>query len=47
MVTVDLHVVLSTESCIVTGEPRFWGDVRENGKDKLVWEFEDWKNGME
>jgi len=26
---------------MATGELRLWGDVRENGKDKLAWELED------
>jgi len=47
MVIVDLHIILSAESCIVTSESRLWGDVRENRKDKFVWELEDCKNGME
>jgi len=47
VVIVDLHIILGAESCVVTGEPRFWGDVVENGKDKLIWEFEDCKNAME
>ena len=29
-----------TELCIVAGELRFWRDVKENGKDEFVWEFE-------
>jgi len=41
MVIVDLHIILNTKSCLVIGEPRLWGDVKENGKDKLVWELED------
>jgi len=44
---VDIHVVLDTESCIVTGELGFWGDVRKNGKNKLVWESEDYENVIE
>jgi hypothetical protein len=46
MVIVDLHTILNTEPCIVTGEPRVWGDVGENGKDELVWEFENCRNGV-
>jgi len=41
MVIVDDHGVLKTEPCIETGELWLWGDARDNGKDKLVWEFED------
>ena len=26
----------------MTGDPRVWGDVREDGKNELVWEFENW-----
>jgi len=47
MVIVDLHIILSTKSCIVTGELRFWGDVGENRKDKLVWELEDCESGID
>ena len=32
--------MLDAESCIMNGVFREWGDVRENGKDQLVWEFE-------
>ena len=46
MVIIDLHVVLEAESCVVTGEPRVRGDMRENAKDKLIREFEDCENGM-
>jgi len=45
MIIVDLHTILDAESCIVTGEPRFWGDVGENGKEELVWEFEYCRKG--
>ena len=38
MVIVDRQFILNTEPCVVTDE--LWGDVRENGKDKLVREFE-------
>jgi len=41
VVVIDLHAVLFTEPRIVTGEPRFWGDVGENGKHEFNWEFED------
>ena len=40
MAIVGHHTVLKTESYIVIGEKWFWGDVREDGKDKLVREFE-------
>jgi len=30
----------------VTGELWFWGGVRENGKDELIWEFEDCEKRM-
>ena len=43
VVIVDHHTVLKAEPCIVTGELWFWGDIREDGKDKLVWEFEDYE----
>ena len=34
MVIVDRQFILNTEPCVVTDER--WGDVRENGKDKLA-----------
>jgi len=46
MVIVYLHTILGTEPRIVTGELRFWGDVEEYGKDKLVWEFENCEKRM-
>ena len=46
MVIVGLHTIQSAEPCVVIGELRVLGDVGENAKDKLVWEFEDYKNGM-
>ena len=46
MVIVHPHTVLEAEPCMVTGEPRFWGDVGENGKDELIWEFENYEGGM-
>ena len=30
----------------MAGEVRVWGDVEENGKDKLVRELENCENGM-
>ena len=27
----------------MTDEPRIWGDMRENGKDKLIWELENYE----
>ena len=45
MVIVDLHTILDAESCIVAGEPRFWGDIGENGKKDLIWELENYKKG--
>jgi len=46
MAVVDLHRVLDMEPCILASELRFWVDVGENGKDKLVWEFENCGKGM-
>jgi len=40
MATHDEQVILNVEPCVVTDELHFWRDVRENQKDKLVWEFE-------
>ena len=40
MIIIDPNIVHHTESCIVTGELRVRGDVREDGMDKLIWEFE-------
>ena len=45
MVIVAVHTIRDTESCIVTDEPRVWGDVRDNRKDKLVRKFENCENG--
>jgi len=36
MATVEHHAILKAELTIVTGEPWFWGDLRENGKNKPV-----------
>jgi len=47
MVIVDLHIILGAEPCTVTSELGLWRNVRENGKDNLIWEFEDCKNGVE
>ena len=38
---------LSTEPYMVTSKLRERGDVRENGTDKFVWEFENCENRME
>ena len=46
MVIVDFHTILDAESCVVTGELRFRGDVGENGKDEFSGEFEDYGDGM-
>ena len=40
MVITNLAAVLNTEPCVVSGEAWVWGDMRENGGDELVWEFE-------
>ena len=45
MVIVDPQFILNTEPCKVTDELR--GDMREDGKDKLVWEFENCESRME
>ena len=47
MIIADSLLMQSTESRIMTGVSRVWGDVRENGNDKLVWEFENYEGGME
>ena len=48
MVIVDSHTILNAEPRIVTDvdKLRVWGDVRENGKDEFVREFENCENGM-
>jgi len=46
VVIVDLHTILDAKSCVVTGEPRFWGDVGDNGKEELSWELENCGDGM-
>ena len=45
MVIVGPPATPNPEPCILTGEPRVRGDMRKNGKDKLIWEFEDWEIG--
>ena len=40
MIIIDPKVVHHMKLCIVTGELRVRGDVREDGMDKLIWEFE-------
>ena len=47
MVTIDLLTTPSMVPRMTTDESWIWGDVRENGKNKLVWEFEDCENGIE
>lgn len=44
---INFPAVLNPELCVVSGEAWVWGDARENGKDKLVREFENCENGME
>ena len=44
MVIIGLLATQNLEPCILIGEPRIRGNVRENGKDKLVWEFENCEN---
>ena len=41
------HTIRDTEPCVVTAEPRVRGDMGENGKDDLVWEFANYDNGVE
>ena len=36
MATVEHHAILKAELSVVTNELWFWGDLGENGKDKLV-----------
>ena len=45
MVITGRQATPNPEPCIVDGKPRVWGDVRENGEDGLVWEFENCENG--
>jgi len=42
MVVVDIHRVLNTEPCIVSGELRGWRDATENGQDEFIREPENW-----
>ena len=44
MVIVEPLTIQTTEPRVATGELRIWGGVRENGKDELIWEFEDCEN---
>ena len=39
------HIILKAEPRIVIGEPRFWGYVREDGKDEFIREFKNYENG--
>jgi len=45
MVIADPHTILNAKPCIVPGELGVRGDTRENGKDELVREFENWGDG--
>ena len=47
VVTADPPSVLNTEPWIATSEPWVWSDVRKDGKDKFVGQFENYENGME
>ena len=47
MIIADSLLMQSTESRIMTGVSRVWGDVGENGSNKLVWEFKNYESGME
>lgn len=44
--TADPPGKLNAKPCIVAGELRVWGDMRENGKYKFIWEFENCENGI-
>jgi hypothetical protein len=46
MVVPDIHTKVRMESSIMLGEQWVWGDVRENGEDKLIREFENCGNWM-
>ena len=46
-VIADPPAIRGTEPCVGTGEPRVRGDVREDGNDKFIWEFENYKSEME
>ena len=41
MVMIGYCTVRNAEPYIVTVKPWVWGDVREGGKDKFIWKFED------
>lgn len=45
VVITDPKIIHHTEPCIVTGKLRVWADVREDGKDKFVREFENCEVG--
>jgi hypothetical protein len=47
MIIGSVHIVLNAEPRAVTGEFRAWGDMRENGKDEFVWEFENCRMGCD
>ena len=40
MVITGLLIIQDAEPGIMTGGPWVWADVREDGEDELVWEFE-------
>ena len=45
MVVADPKCMLNTEPYPVTCVLGVWSDVRENGEDEFVWEFENWEMG--
>lgn len=47
MVFINPPPMSNAEPCIVTGELWVLGDVGEDAKYELVWEFEDCENGIE
>ena len=47
MVIADPHTIRNMEPWVVTDEPWVWGDVREDGQDELVREFENCESAME
>ena len=47
MVIADPHTIRNMEPWVVTEEPWVWGDVREDGKDKLIRKFENYESEME
>ena len=47
VITADPPSILNTEPWIAVSEPWIWSDVRKNGEDKFIRQFENYENGTE